>query len=192
MTVRQQVLKLAYPLLMKLGRGKTFLENKIKALPIADFYQLEATAINGESLLFSRFKGKKVLLVNTASDCGYTAQYKELEQLYRELAAELVIIAFPANDFKNQEKEDEATIAAFCEKNYCPGFPLAKKTKVVKGPGQHPVYRWLTEAGKNGWNNQPPVWNFSKYLVNEEGVLTHFFGPSFSPVGKEVRKAIER
>jgi len=102
----------------------------------------------------------------------------------------LEIIAFPANDFKEQEKGPDEAIAAFCSINYGVSFPLVKKSIVIKGVAQHPVFRWLTDKGLNGWNDKPPSWNFAKYLVNEEGVLTHYFEPAVSPLSDAVRKAV--
>ncbi len=132
-----------------------------------------------------------MLLINTASDCGYTGQYKELEKLYQQYKQRLMIIGFPANDFKEQEKGSDEEIAEFCRINYSVTFPLMKKSTVVKSPEQNPVFQWLTDKNKNGWNNQPPTWNFSKYLVNEEGILTSYFDPSISPVSYLVINAIK-
>jgi glutathione peroxidase len=145
----------------------------------------------GTPIDWNLLQGKKVLLVNTASDCGYTAQYKELQQLQDRFADRLVIIGFPANDFKEQEKGDNASIADFCQRNYGVRFQLAQKTSVVSGPLQHPVYRWLTDSSQNGWNTKAPSWNFSKYLVDEEGRLTHYFDPSVSPLSEALIKALQ-
>ena len=130
------------------------------------------------------------MIVNTASDCGYTPQYAELQKLYQHAKEELEIIAFPANDFKEQEKGTDEEIAQFCSLNYGVSFPLTKKTVVVKGEAQHPVFRWLTSRDKNGWNNEAPSWNFAKYLINENGVLTHCFDPAVSPLSTEVTAAV--
>ena len=102
----------------------------------------------------------------------------------------LVIIGFPANDFKEQEKGTDEEIAKFCKVNYGVSFPLMKKSIVIKSSQQNPVYQWLTDSTKNGWNDQSPSWNFTKYIVNEGGVLTNYFGPSVSPLSKDVTKAI--
>lgn len=131
-----------------------------------------------------------MLLVNTASDCGYTPQYTELQKLYEDTKEAVEIIAFPANDFKEQEKGNDEEIAAFCTVNYGLSFPVAKKSSVVKGAAQNPVFRWLTDKSLNGWNDQPPSWNFSKYLVDEDGVLTHCFAPQISPLSEAVVKEI--
>jgi glutathione peroxidase len=130
------------------------------------------------------------LIVNTASDCGYTAQYAELQSLYTQFGDRLIILGFPCNQFKEQEKGNEQDIASFCQVNYGVTFPLFQKADVKKGINQHPVYQWLTDPAKNGWNKQEPVWNFSKYLIDEEGRLTHYMDPSVSPLDPRLIKAI--
>lgn len=158
--------------------------------PVTILYEINAILNNGELLSMSVLKGKKILLVNTASDCGFTGQYAELETLHQQMKNNLIILGFPANDFKEQETGTDADIAAFCALNYGVSFSIMKKTSVIKNSAQNEVFKWLTDANKNGWNNQQPVWNFCKYLVNEDGVLTHYFEPSVSPLGKEVLNAI--
>ena len=194
MTIRQRILKLAYPLILWFrqmsAKEKVVWNRKIKA-PLVSFYSLSAIQINGTAFSFEQLRGKKILLVNTASDCGYTAQYAELQKLYRHAKEDVEIIAFPSNDFKDQEKASDEEIAQFCSVNFGVSFPLTKKAVVVKGPGQHPVYQWLTDPALNGWNDKAPVWNFAKYLVNEEGVLTHYFDPGVSPVSTAVLRAIQ-
>lgn len=195
MSYRQKVLKTVYPLFMwfnKLtGRNVTKL-SKANVQPPVSFYSLKDTMNNGALFDFSALQGRKVLLVNTASDCGYTDQYDALQKLYEQYHYELTVIAFPANDFKQQEKGTDEEIAQFCKLNYGVTFPLMKKTVVKKGSSQSPVFQWLTDSTKNGWNNKPPSWNFCKYLVNENGVLTNYFGASISPTSKEVIDAIEK
>lgn len=193
MTIRQQLLKRVYPLFMWLqqkSKKEQAIENKVPAPPPVSFYSLSAALNNGKDFSFAALKGKKVLLVNTASNCGYTHQYAELQNLYEQAHGKLVIIGFPANDFKEQEKGSDEEIGRFCQVNYGVQFPLSKKAVVVKAPGQHPVYQWLTHPQQNGWNNKPPSWNFAKYLINENGVLTHYFEPAVSPVGEEMQKAL--
>jgi glutathione peroxidase len=130
------------------------------------------------------------LLVNTASNCGYTNQYNDLQKLYLQFNNQLEIIAFPANDFNEQEKGSDSDIARFCKVNFGVTFPLAKKTVVVKSSNQNNIFRWLTSKARNGWNDKAPSWNFSKYLIDEQGTLTHYFDPSISPLSEEVKKAI--
>lgn len=172
------------------GRNNRTIVNEKRKLPSEPFYGLSVPLPDGKELPLNTTAGRKVLLVNTASDCGYTAQYEDLQQLQRHFGDKLLVIGFPANDFKAQEKGNDEEIAAFCTTNFSVTFPIAKKSSVVRSREQNEIFQWLTDARKNGWNNQPPVWNFSKYLVNEQGVLTHYFDPSVSPVGAEVIKAI--
>jgi glutathione peroxidase len=192
MTIKQQLLKVFYPALMKLsGLKKDRIKiNRTKMQPVVSIYTLNVLKSNNELLLLNDLKGKKILLVNTASDCGYTQQYEALEALYEKFKDKLVILAFPANDFKQQETGTDEEIASFCKINYGVSFPLMKKSQVIKGPHQNRVFNWLSDANKNGWNNLAPVWNFSKYLVDEQGVLTHYFDPSVSPLGAEMLAAI--
>jgi glutathione peroxidase len=194
MTWRQSLLKITYPLIMLKAKlfpnEKSIRVNEKNIQPLNSFYDLKAVANNGSPIDLNQFKGKKILLVNTASNCGYTGQYNDLEELHKEYT-NLVVLGFPANDFKEQEKENDAAIAEFCKVNFGATFQLMQKSKVIKGAGQNIVFDWLTHQEKNGWCNQQPVWNFSKYLVNEQGVLTHFFATTVSPLSDDVKKAIE-
>ena len=193
MTLRQKVLKAIYPAWMwyakMRGKNVTELKNEQKQPPVS-FYTLKGTLNNGTVFDFSSLKGKKVMLVNTASDCGFTDQYEALQKLSEEYKNKLVVIGFPANDFKQQEKGSDEEIAQFCKLNFGVTFPLMKKTVVIKTAEQNEVFKWLTDSAKNGWNNKPPSWNFAKYIVNEQGILTNYFGSSISPAGKDVIKAI--
>ncbi|MGZ3840173.1 MAG: glutathione peroxidase [Flavisolibacter sp.] len=193
MTLRQKILRLVYPLLMKWDpspkrKGWT---QKPPSSPERSIYGQQVILNDGQSMDFSGLKGRKILLVNTASDCGFTAQYAELQQLYEAYRDRLMILGFPSNDFKQQEKGSDAEIARFCQVNYGLSFPLAKKSVVIKSPDQHPVYRWLSRKEENGWNEEAPNWNFTKYLLNEEGVLTHVFRSSVSPLDPEITKIIQ-
>lgn len=194
MNPKQRILKWVYPLLMKMAGGNNKhgrkLANSSGKKPVQPLYNLNVTLNNGTTLPLAALKGKKVLLVNTASECGYTGQYSELQQLADRYKDKLEIIGFPANDFKEQEKANDEQIAQFCSRNFGVQFPLAKKTSVVPGPEQHPLFAWLTNPQQNGWNNQVPDWNFSKYLIDEQGLLTHYFGPAVSPLGSEVTAAV--
>jgi glutathione peroxidase len=195
MTNRQKLLKAIYPALMwwnKLtGTNAKTLAGE-KANPPVSFYSLNDTAINGSVFPLANLRGKKVLIVNTASDCGYTNQYADLEKLYKTHEKQLVVIGFPANDFKEQEKGSDEEIASFCKVNFGVSFPLMKKSSVIKGTGQNPVFTWLTSPAMNGWNSQPPTWNFCKYLVDENGRLTDFFGSSVEPFSDELVNAIKK
>lgn len=195
MTTRQKILKAAYPAMMwftKLtGVNSKSISNK-GITPSEAFYGLPAVLNDGSAFDLHQYKGKKILLVNTASDCGYTGQYEQLEKLYQEHLEKLVILGFPANDFKGQEKGSDIAIAAFCKLNYGVSFPLFKKSKVIFGADQNEIFQWLSHKDKNGWNEQAPSWNFCKYLLDEKGRLTHFFGSSVEPMSSEVLQAINQ
>lgn len=195
MNFKQKILQTLYPLIMRFsksqsGKGKVLI-NQHMVQPIHSFYDLSIMLNNGTELKFDQLKGRKVLLVNTASNCGYTGQYAELQQLHETTKGKLAILGFPANDFQEQERGADEEIAQFCQVNFGVDFPLSQKSSVIGGAGQHPVYQWLTQKDKNGWNSHQPDWNFSKYLVDENGILTHYFGPAISPSGEEVSKAVD-
>jgi glutathione peroxidase len=194
MTFRQKILKTVYPAFIWITKitGKNMEKLTSTKEPIVSFYTLSDTLNNNSALNFETLKGKKVLLVNTASDCGYTNQYDDLQKLSELYKDKLVVIGFPANDFKEQEKGSDEDIAQFCKLNYGVTFPLVKKSSVIKSEQQNPVFNWLTNTTKNGWNDKAPTWNFSKYLVNENGVLVNYFDPSVSPLDEEVKNALER
>jgi glutathione peroxidase len=194
MTARQKMIKAIYPVFVGFKRifsSDPKINTNISLLrPIRSLYSLKTPAPHGQDIKFEQFRGKKILLVNTASDCGYTPQYDDLQKLYESYRDKLIIIGFPANDFKEQEKGTDDEIALFCKVNYGVSFPLAEKSSVVNGPRQNKIFEWLTHKNENGWTDQQPVWNFSKYLVNENGILTHYFDPSVSPLSKDVIHAI--
>lgn len=189
MTFRQILLKIFYPLLMRSGKRKEknmVQLNTKQTTPHTPFYSLTVTGNNGQPINLGTFKGKKILICNTASNCGYTAQYGDLEKLYEQFKDRLVVIGFPANDFKSQEPLDDEGIDAFCKINFGVTFPLAKKSVVIKSDEQNPVFNWLTHAAQNGWCDQEPLWNFCKYLVDEEGKLIAFFAHSVSPLDEQI------
>jgi len=195
MTYRQKILKAVYPALMwwtKITGKNTKTASNEKAAPLVPFYNLKSTLGNGQEYDFSQLKGKKVLIVNTASDCGYTNQYDDLQKLHEQYKDKLVILGFPANDFAEQEKGTDEAIAQFCKLNFGVTFPLMKKSVVIKNEQQSPIFQWLTDSTRNGWNQKAPSWNFSKYLVNEDGILTNYFDPAVSPLSDEVKKSIEK
>ncbi len=193
MTSRQKFLKVVYPIFMWFsGKKETSSKNlsNEKAIPAIPFYTLKDTAIDGTVFDFEKLKGKKIMLVNTASDCGYTGQYDDLQKLSEQYKDKLVVIGFPANDFKEQEKGSDEEIATFCKRNFGVSFPLMKKSSVIKGDHQNKIFEWLTDSTKNGWNNQQPSWNFCKFIVDEQGRLTHFFASAVEPLGEEVKAAL--
>ena len=156
-----------------------------KSKAIASFYDLTATSIDGEEISFEKYKGKKVLIVNTASSCGYTYQYEGLQKLNDIYGNDVEVLGFPANDFLFQERGSDSDIADFCEKNYGVTFQMFSKI-TTKGRNQSPVYTWLTNKDLNGWNEKKPTWNFCKYLVDENGNLIEFFDKSIKPMSKEI------
>jgi len=193
-TFKQKILRFLYPLIRKAsksGKNGTVIINENNATSIVSFYQQKAMLNNGNPIDFSVYSGKKVLIVNTASNCGYTGQYAELQKLHEKLGDKLAIIAFPANDFAEQEKSSDNEISQFCQINYGVTFPIAKKGVVVKSKEQQPIFKWLTDSRANGWNSHQPDWNFSKYVIDEKGNLTNYFGPSISPLDSEFLKAVE-
>ena len=137
------------------GKRSKVLANKKNIQPFQSFYSLSVRLNNGALLSFDSLRGRKLLLVNTASDCGYTNQYSDLQKLYEEHHDKLTVIAFPANDFQEQEKGSDEEIGNFCKINFGVTFPIALKSSVVKGNDQQKVFQWLTDKTKNGWNNKP-------------------------------------
>ncbi len=156
----------------------------------SSFYDFEIKDINGEMVKLSSFKGKKLLVVNVASKCGYTPQYEGLQELYENFSDDFVILGFPANNFGGQEPGSNEEIKEFCSANYGVTFPMFEKVS-VKGFDQHPLYRWLSDPEKNGWNDVEPGWNFCKYFIDEKGELIKFFPSSVNPMDEEIISLIE-
>lgn len=156
-----------------------------------NFHTLKAMDINGNSFDMAALKGHKVLVVNTASECGYTPQYEQLEELYQQFKGQgLVVIGFPSNDFGKQEPGDEKTIAAFCQKNYGVTFPLMSKVH-TKGEQQSPVYAWLTQKERNGVLDSEVKWNFQKYLIDEQGRLVAVYPSAQEPLSDAILNWVE-
>ena len=153
--------------------------------PKTSFYDIKAKLISGEKISMEEYKGKKILVVNVASKCGLTNQYIELEKLYNTYSDKLVILGFPSNDFLKQEPGSNEEIASFCSTNYSVSFPLFEKI-IVKGSKMHDIYRWLSDSNQNGWNANAPSWNFTKYLIDENGKLLKRFSPRSSPMSSEI------
>jgi glutathione peroxidase len=150
------------------------------------FYDFKMKSIDGKEIDFKQYKGKKVLLVNVASKCGYTPQYKDLEALHAQHGKEVVVLGFPANNFGGQEPGSNAAIKEFCSATYGVKFQLFEKVS-VKGEDAHPLYKWLAEQG-----GSEPKWNFSKYLVDENGKVVKFWPSSVKPLSDEVLAAIKK
>ena len=158
---------------------------QINQEPMTSIYEIPLKTIEGEETTLAAYKGKKMLIVNVASKCGYTPQYANLQELYNEFGEKVVVIGFPANNFGWQEPGTNEEIQSFCSKNYGVTFPMFEKID-VKGKDQHPLYQWLTDKKLNGWNDKGPNWNFCKYLISEDGKLLKFFPPSVNPVSEEI------
>lgn len=163
---------------------------KAEAVP-QSIYDFKVESLTGGTIDFSAFKGKKILIVNTASQCGNTFQYGELEKISKKYKDKLVIVGFPANDFGHQEPGNNQEIAEFCTKNYSVTFPMAAKIS-VKGNDMAPIYHWLTEKKYNGYKDSEVTWNFQKYLIDEHGKLVGIFEPGMSPMRSFVIDAIEK
>jgi glutathione peroxidase len=150
------------------------------------FYDFKVKTLDGGTFDFATLKGKRVLIVNTASKCGFTPQYKDLEELYKRYGGEkFVIIAFPANNFANQEPGTAAEIKEFCTKNYGVTFPMMEKIS-VKGNDMNPVYQWLTSKSENGLMDSEVKWNFQKYLIDENGNLKDVVYSKDSPLSDKI------
>lgn len=153
----------------------------------ASIYDFKVPGLEGGQIDFSQYKGKKIMIVNTASKCGLTPQYEGLEKLYKQYKDKLVIIGFPANNFNGQEPGTKEEIAEFCKRNYGVSFPMADKVS-VKGDDIAPVFKYLVdEAAKKGIQN-PITWNFTKFLVDEKGNLVTVFSPKTQPMSEEILK----
>ncbi len=156
-----------------------------------NIYQFEVNDLYGEAFDFSNLKGKKVMVVNTASECGLTPQYADLQKLYESYKDKnFVIVGFPANNFGGQEPGSDEQIASFCKENYGVSFPMMSKIS-VKGGDKHEVYQFLTEKEKNGLQDSEVAWNFQKYLLNEQGELEMVLDPKTLPTDPSIVNWIE-
>ncbi|MGQ1890891.1 glutathione peroxidase [Thermophagus sp. OGC60D27] len=151
-----------------------------------DFYNFKVKTIDGETFDFSRLKGKKVMIVNTASKCGFTPQYQQLQEIYQKYGGNgFIILGFPANNFLNQEPGTPEEIRNFCQVNYGVTFPIMEKIS-VKGDDQHPLYQWLTNKELNGVLSSKVKWNFQKYLISADGKLEKVIPPKTKPDDPEI------
>jgi glutathione peroxidase len=153
--------------------------------PARSFHDFEIAGLEGGTVKMADFKGKFILCVNVASKCGYTPQYKDLEQLYQQYKDILVIVGFPCNQFMGQEPGSNEEIADFCERNYGVTFPMTTKVD-VRGKDQHPIYKWLTEKSENGAGEDNVEWNFHKFLVSPDGQWIASFPTRMSPMDKAI------
>ena len=161
-------------------------KNKIKTMEKQTIYQFKVKDLYGKDFDFASLKGKKILVVNTASECGLTPQYKDLELIYnRYKDKNFVIVGFPANNFGSQEPGTNQQIATFCKQNYGVTFLMMSKIS-VKGADMHPVYQFLTQKSKNGLKDSDVAWNFQKYLINEKGELEKVIAPTVLPTDSSI------
>ncbi len=166
--------------------------NTENAMTTENIYQFKVTDLSGKEFDFASLKGKKIMIVNTASKCGLTPQYKDLEAIYEKYKAKnLVIVGFPANNFGSQEPGTDKEIESFCAKNYGVTFPMMSKIS-VKGSDMHKVYQFLTQKSKNGLQDSEVQWNFQKYLINEKGELEKVINPQVLPTDESVVSWIEK
>lgn len=153
-------------------------------------YDLSFDDISGKKVNLSDFKGKKIMFVNTASECGFTGQYAELQELHEKYGDKLMLIGFPCDQFGGQEPGSESEIQSFCKKNYGVTFLMASKID-VKGANQHPVYRWLTSKDQNGVDNSTVMWNFEKFIIDENGNLVDHFKSPVTPMNDKIISIID-
>ena len=159
--------------------------SSMQAQKISSVHDFKVTSLDGGTIDLSSFKGKKILIVNTASRCGYTRQYKDLEELHTKYKDKLVIIGFPANNFGGQEPGSNEEIREFCTKNYGVSFPMAAKVS-VKGKDIHPLFDWLTHKTLNGVMDAEIKWNFGKFLIDEKGKPVAYFGSGTNPMSDDI------
>jgi glutathione peroxidase len=153
------------------------------------FYDFKVNDLSGKPVDLNDYKGKKVVIINVASKCGFTPQYADWEKFNKKHGDKIAVLGFPANNFLSQEPGSNGEIAEFCQKNYGVTFKMFEKIDVT-GENKHPIYKWLSSKDLNGWNDKEPSWNFCKYVVNENGNLTHFFESKITPDKPEFLKAV--
>ncbi|MFN3849526.1 MAG: glutathione peroxidase [Spirosomataceae bacterium] len=185
-------------LAMGLNFMKMFSDKKeVRTMPTnaaakASIYDFKIKSLDGKQVIdFAQYKGKKIVLLNVASKCGFTPQYADWEAFYEKNKDKVVVLGFPANDFMMQEPGSNSEIAEFCQKNYGVTFQMFDKIEVT-GKNKHPLYKWLSDKSLNGWNDQEPSWNFCKYVVDENGNLVSFFASEIKPNNPEFIKAISK
>lgn len=162
-----------------------FAQNNSEIFPLVPVYDIPLVDIQGKPFSLAAFKGKRIVIVNVASRCGYTPQYAGLQELYQKYSDRLTVLGFPCNQFGDQEPGDEQRIVAFCSRAYGITFPIFSKV-IVKGDGIHPLYRWLTDPAMNGWNKRSPDWNFCKYVIDEKGRLMFYLSSAIDPLDARI------
>jgi len=167
----------------QVSKTKNNMEKKLS------IYDIAIKNINGEEIDLKKFKGKKILFVNTASECGFTKQYADLQKLHSEYGDKLVVIGIPCNQFGGQEPGNASQIQSFCEVNYGVTFLLTEKVD-VKGDNQHPLYKWLTKKEMNGVKSSSVKWNFQKYLIDENGNFVDYYYSITKPMSGKITKLL--
>ena len=180
-----------YPLIMLFKGKRKDVFQSLPSEPLISIYSISIKGIEGNSINIADYKGHYILIVNVASECGYTPQYSQLQELYEEFGQHLVVLGFPSNEFGGQELAENEQIIKFCRENYKVTFPLAAKSSVI-GPAKNTLYQWLTSNQLNGWNSKVPDWNFCKYLVDDEGKLLKYFSQKVSPFDEEIIQHLRR
>lgn len=170
---------------------KLLIVSAMMMIATPSIYEFKVPSLDGGTIDFSKYKGKKILIVNTASQCGNTPQYAELEQLYKKYQNTLVIVGFPANNFGGQEPGSNTEIKSFCQKNYGVTFPMAEKVS-VKGDDIHPLFKYLVGEAEKMGEKDPIKWNFTKFLIDENGKLVKVFHNKVLPMSNEVVSAIAK
>lgn len=174
------------------GNIKGSVPEEVEVMNQASIHQFKVTDINGKEFDFASLKGKKVMIVNTASKCSLAPQYEQLETLYEEFKKDnFIILGFPANNFNEQEPGTNAEIAEFCTKNYGVTFPMMEKIS-VKGADMHPLYQFLTQKAQNGLQENNVEWNFQKYLIDREGHLDRVVAPQTLPIDESIINWIKK
>jgi glutathione peroxidase len=170
---------------------KLLILSGLMMLVATSIYDFKVEGLDGGTIDFSKYKGKKILIVNTASQCGNTPQYAELEELYKKFSSSLVIVGFPANNFGGQEPGSNSEISSFCKKNYGVTFPMAEKVS-IKGDDIHPLFKYLVAEAEKLGEKDPVKWNFTKFLIDENGKLVKVFHNKVLPMSDDVVSAIAK
>ncbi len=166
-------------------------QKQSKIRNVSSIHQFNIEGLTGGNVNFADFKGKKILLVNVASECGFTPQYQQLQELYEHYHDKLVVVGIPCNDFGGQEPGSGEEIHSFCQKNYGVTFPITAKVD-IKSETPHPIYQWLTQKDKNGVKNANVLWNFHKFLLDENGHLVDDYSSNKSPLDDDITNWINK
>ncbi len=169
--------------------GKNVKHPPVEYTSLNSIHDMNVVDIQGNTISLGEYAGKKILIVNVASRCGYTSQYKDLQKLYDQHGESVEIIAVPCNDFGGQEPGTSSQISEFCKLNYGVTFPILEKANIKSAP-MHPLYEWLSNETKNGWNSSLPSWNFCKYLIDEKGSLIRFYRSGVNPMSPDILTAL--